>query len=195
MRQRGRAPFAANTPTGKAQMQLYAARSNGFPRRLAAGVFIAILTSSFTGAAWGQAPARTKFDAWELRCETPTGETAEQCALTQAVKAEDAANVSLGVMIAKTKDSKDAVLRVIAPMSVFLLNGVSLKIDQTDIGRAPFFRCAPSGCLADTILDDKLIEQLKNGKIATLVIYLTPYEGIRHLLMLKGFKEGFEKLQ
>ena len=176
-------------------MQLYAACSDGFLGRLAAGVFFAVLTGSFTGAAWGQAPVRTKFDAWELRCETPTGETAEQCALTQTVKAEDAANVSLGVMIAKPKEAKNGVLRVIAPMSVFLLNGVSLKIDQTDIGRAPFFRCAPSGCLADMMIDDKLIEQLKNGKIATLAIYLTPYEGIRHLLMLKGFKEGYEKLQ
>ena len=176
-------------------MQLYAARSNGFPMRLAAGIFIAILTSSHFGAAWGQTPVRTKFDAWELRCETPTGETTEQCAMTQTVKAEDAANVSLGVMIAKPKELKYGVLRVIAPMSVFLLNGVSLKIDQTDIGRAAFFRCAPSGCLADLMIDDKLIEQLKNGKIATLVIYPTPYEGIRHLVMLKGFKEAYEKLQ
>jgi len=176
-------------------MQFYAACSDGFLGRLAAGVFFAVLTGSFTGAAWGQTPVRTKFDAWELRCETPSGETAEQCALTQTVKAEDAANVSLGVMIAKPKEAKNGVLRVIAPMSVFLLNGVGLKIDQTDIGRAPFFRCAPSGCLADMMIDDKLIEQLKSGKIATLVIYLTPYEGIRHLLMLKGFKEGYEKLQ
>jgi len=121
-------------------MQLYAACSDGFLGRLAAGVFFAVLTGSFTGAAWGQTPVRTKFDAWELRCEKPTGETAEQCALTQTVKAEDAANVSLGVMIAKPKEAKNGVLRVIAPMSVFLLNGVSLKIDQTDIGRAPFFR-------------------------------------------------------
>ncbi len=175
-------------------MQVYAARSDGIPRRLAAGIFIAILTGSFTGAAWGQAPVRTKFDAWELRCETPAGETAEQCAITQTVKGEETTNVSLGVMIAKAKDAKNGVLRVIAPMSTFLLNGVSLKIDQTDIGRAPFFRCAPSGCLADMMIDDKLIEQLKSGKIATVVIYLTPYEGIRHLVMLKGFKEAYEKL-
>ncbi len=194
MRQWGPAPFASKHADWKAQMQLYAPRSDGFPRRLAAGIFIAMLTSLFAGAAWGQAPVRTKFDAWELRCETPAGETAEQCAITQTVKAEDAANVNLGVMIAKPKDAKNGVLRVIAPMSVFLLNGVSLKVDQTDIGRAAFFRCAPSGCLADMMIDDKLIEQLKNGKIATLVIYLTPYEGIRHLFMLKGFKEAYEKL-
>jgi len=174
-------------------MKLCAPGLNGFLKTLVSGAFVAIFASSFAGAALGQG-SKTKFEAWELRCETPAGETSEQCALTQVVKAEDAANVNLGVMIAKPKDSKNGVLRVIAPMSVFLLNGVSLKIDQTDIGRASFFRCAPSGCLADMVIDDKLIEQLKNGRIATLVIYLTPYEGIRHLLMLKGFKEAYEKL-
>ncbi len=174
-------------------MKLYAA-SDSFLKRLAASIIVATLIGSFARAAEGQGPVKAKFEAWELRCETPAGETSEQCALTQTVKAEEAANVSLGVMVAKPKDAKNGLLRVIAPMSVFLLNGVSLKIDQTDIGRAAFFRCFPSGCLADVVIDDKLIEQLKNGKIATLVIYLTPYEGIRHLLMLKGFKEGYEKL-
>ncbi len=175
-------------------MKLHAAVSDKFLKSLVWGVFAVILTGSFAGAASGQEAVKTKFDAWELRCETPTGETAEQCALTQTVKAEDAANVSLAVMIVKPKEAKAGVLRVIAPMNVFLLNGVSLKVDQTDIGRAAFFRCFPSGCLADVALDAKLVEQLKTGKIATLVIYLTPYEGIRHQVMLKGFREGFEKL-
>jgi invasion protein IalB len=175
-------------------MKFCASGSDRFLKTLASVVFLATLTSPFTGAAFGQGAAKAKFEAWELRCETPAGETSEQCALTQTVKAEDAANVNLGVMIVRPKDAKNGLFRVIAPMSVFLLNGVSLKIDQTDIGRAAFFRCFPSGCLADVVIDDKLVEQLKNGKIATLVIYLTPYEGIRHLLMLKGFKEGYDKL-
>ncbi len=176
-------------------MKFYAADPDGFLKTLAAGVFVAILSSSFNGAAWGQGAVRTKFDAWELRCETSAGETSEICALTQTVRAEDAANVNLGVMIIKPKGAQNGVFRVIAPLSVFLPNGVSLKIDQTDIGRTGFFRCFPSGCLAEVIIDDKLIEHLKNGKIAVLVIYLSPYEGVRHLLMLKGFKEGYEKLR
>jgi len=158
------------------------------------GIFVAIAFGAFGGAAWGQGGVKTKFDAWELHCDTPVGETSEKCALTQTVRAEDAANVSLGVMMVKPKELKNGALRVVALLNVFLLNGVSLKIDQTDIGRAAFVRCSPSGCLADMAIDDRLLEQLKNGKIAMLVIYLTPYEGVRHLLMLDGFKQGYEKL-
>jgi len=175
-------------------MKLCAVNSDKFLKHLASSILAVILTGSFAGDVWGQGTIKTKFDAWELRCETPAGETSEQCALTQTIMAEDAGKTNLGVMILKPKGAQNGVFRVIAPMSVFLLNGVSLKIDQTDIGRVGFFRCFPSGCLAEVIIDDKLIEQLKSGKIATLVIYLTPYEGIRHLLMLKGFKEAYEKL-
>ena len=89
------------------------------------------------------ASIRAKFEAWELRCETPSGETSEQCALTQMVKAEDAANVSLGVMVAKPKDSKNGLLHVIAPLSVFLLNGVSLKSIKRTLAARPSLDALP----------------------------------------------------
>jgi len=176
-------------------MKFYAADPDRFVKTAVTGMFVAIAFGAFGGAAWGQGGVKTKFDAWELRCDTPAGETSEKCALIQTVRAEDTANVSLGVMMVKPKEAKNGVLRIIAPLNVFLLNGVSLKIDQTDIGRAAFSRCAPSGCLADMAIEDTLLEQLKNGKIAILVIYLTPYEGVRHLVMLKGFKDGYERLR
>jgi len=44
------------------------------------------------------------------------------------------------------------------------------------------------------IMEDKLIDQLKNGKIATFVIHQTPDEGIGLPLSLSGFKEGYAKL-
>ena len=80
-------------------------------------------------------------------------------------------------------------------MNVFLPNGVSLKINQTDVGRVGFLRCAPSGCIADVPIEDKLLEQLKTGKIATFVVYMTPYEGVRNLISLEGFKQGYERLR
>jgi invasion protein IalB len=76
-----------------------------------------------------------------------------------------------------------------------LRRNLSLKIDQTDIGRVGFVRCAPSGCIADAPIEDKLLDQLETGKIATLVVYMTPYEGVRNLFSLEGFKQGYERLR
>lgn len=155
---------------------------------LLAGLLISLPVS------FAEDKARPRFGAWELQCETPTGSKSEQCALTQTIRSEDKGSTSLGLVVVRPPEVNATVLPVIAPLSVYLINGVSLKIDQTDIGRVPFFRCTPGGCIADMPLDDKLLDQLNTGKIATLVIYVDPAEGLRHLAKLEGFKQGLQKL-
>ncbi len=156
----------------------------------------ALLASVIAGAgpAHAQGVVKSKFGDWEIRCETPAGASAEQCALIQSVAAEDKANVNLVVIVLKTSDGKSRLLRVIAPLGVLLPSGLGLNIDQTKIGSAGFVKCLPTGCVAEVVMDDKLVEQLKNGKTATFVIHQTPDEGIGLPLALNGFKEGYAKL-
>ena len=85
-------------------------------------------------------------------------------------------------------------LRVIAPLGVLLPSGLGLKVDQTDIGRAGFVRCLPTGCVAEVVMEDKLLDQMKAATNATFVIFQTPEEGIGIPLALNGFKDGFDKL-
>jgi invasion protein IalB len=149
----------------------------------------------FAGAAaQAQGVVKSKHGDWELRCETPPGASREQCALLQSVAAEDKPNVNLVVIVLKTADGKSRLLRVIAPLGVLLPNGLGLKIDQADIGRAGFVRCLPTGCVAEVIMEDKLIDQMRTGQTATFIIYQTPEEGIGIPLNLAGFKDGYEKL-
>ena len=77
---------------------------------------------------------------------------------------------------------------------MLLPSGLGLKIDQADIGRAGFVRCLPSGCVAEVVMEDKLIQQLSTGTTATFIIFQTPEEGIGIPLSLNGFKDGFAKL-
>jgi hypothetical protein len=148
----------------------------------------------------GQTPAlaqgvvKSKFGDWELRCETPPGASREQCALLQSVAAEDKPNVNLVIIILKTADNKSRLLRVIAPLGVLLPAGLGLKIDQIDVGRAGFVRCLPSGCVAEVVIEDGLLEQLSKGQTGTFIIFNTPEEGIGIPLPLAGFREGYDKL-
>ena len=98
------------------------------------------------------------------------------------------------VIVLKTSDGKSRLLRVIAPLGVLLPAGLGLKIDETDVGRAGFVRCLPSGCVAEVVMDDKLVEQMAVGQSATFIIFNTPEEGIGIPLVLAGFKDGFGKL-
>lgn len=155
---------------------------------------IGLLLAAGAPGAFCQGAVKSKHGEWELRCETPPGAAREQCALLQSVTAEDRPNISLMVIVLKTADGKNRLLRVIAPLGVLLPSGLGLKIDDADVGRAGFVRCVPTGCVAEVVMEEKLIEQMKNGQKATFIIFQTPEEGIGIPLSMAGFKEGFDAL-
>jgi invasion protein IalB len=162
---------------------------------LAAGLVVAIIACGFGGSpALAQGAVKSVHGDWQIRCETPPGAQGEQCALFQAVVAEDRPNVGITVLVLKTADQKSRLMRVRAPLPVLLPAGLGLKIDQVDVGRAGFMRCLPNGCYAEVVMDDALISKLRTGQTATFFIFMTPEEGIGFPMSLKGFGEGYDKL-
>lgn len=152
------------------------------------------LTAAASGGAQAQGVVRSVHGEWQIRCDTPPGAQSEQCVLLQSVQADDRPNVGLTVIVLKTADQQSRLLRVLAPLGVLLPSGLGLKIDDTDVGRAGFVRCVPNGCVAEVVMDDKLINQLRSGQNATFIVFQTPEEGIGIPLSLKGFGEGFDAL-
>jgi invasion protein IalB len=166
--------------------------------RLPALALVPALAVTFVMGASGQALAQGAVKSvhkdWQIRCDTPPGAKAEQCALIQSVTAEDRANIGLTVIVLKTADQKSKLMRVVAPLGVLLPSGLGLKIDNADVGRAGFVRCLPNGCIAEVVMDDELIKKLRTGKTSTFIIFQTPEEGIGFPMSLAGFGEGYDKL-
>ena len=150
---------------------------------------------NYAPQAMAQGVVKQKFSDWEMRCETPPGASRETCALVQSVAAEDRPNINLVVIAFKTADGKNRLMRIISPLGVLIPKGIGLRIDSVDVGSTGFVRCLPTGCVAEVIMDDKLIDQLKTGKTATFIIFQTPEEGIGIPLTLGGFKDGFEQIK
>ena len=161
---------------------------------LAATALAIVAMAGTAENAAGQGAVKSVHSDWQVRCDTPPGAQGEQCALIQSVTAEDRANVGLTVIVLKTADQKSRLMRVVAPVGVLLPSGLGLKIDQADVGRAGFVRCLPNGCVAEVIMDDNLVKQLRSGQTATFIIFQTPEEGIGFPMSLKGFGEGYDKL-
>jgi invasion protein IalB len=161
---------------------------------LGAAALLFALAMTFGAPALAQGAVRSVHGDWQIRCDTPPGAQSEQCALMQSVTAEDRPNVGLTVIVLKTADQKARLMRVVAPLGVLLPSGLGLKIDNNDVGRAGFVRCLPNGCVAEVVMEDKLIEQMRNGQTSTFIIFQTPEEGIGFPMSLKGFGEGFDKL-
>src|SRR5450432_2523372 len=153
-----------------------------------------LAVAAFPGTAFAQGAVKSVHGDWQIRCETPPGAQSEQCALFQSVVAEDRANVGITVLVLKTADQKSRLMRVQAPLGVLLPAGLGLKIDNVDVGRAGFVRCLPRGCVAEVVMDEKLLGQLRTAKTATFIIFETPEEGIGFPMGLKGFGDGYDKL-
>jgi invasion protein IalB len=158
---------------------------------LAAGAIAAGLTG-LPSAALAQGAVKATHGDWQMRCETPAGAKSEQCALVQNVAAEDRPAITLLVIVLKTADQKSRLLRIVAPLGVLLPSGLGLKIDDKDIGRAGFVRCLTTGCVAEVIMDENLLGQLKSGKNATFIVFQTPEEGVGIPVSLDGFAKGVE---
>jgi len=156
----------------------------------------ALLAGSAFASAGAQAQGALKdtYGDWQVRCEQPPGAPAEQCALVQNVTAEDRENVGLTVIFLKTADGQVELLRVLAPLGVLLPSGLGLVVDEEDVGRAGFVRCLPNGCIAEVVLEEDLLTQLRAGEMATFIIFQTPEEGIGIPISLSGFGEGFDAL-
>lgn len=174
-----------------------------FPSRLrsaalGAGAVLAALALA-SGYASAQQPqqsgtVRSTHGAWSIVCDTPAESRFEQCAMMQNVIAADEADLGLSIVVLKTADKKAQILRVLAPLGVLLPNGLGLHVDDKDMGRAYFVRCFPDGCYAEVIMEQSLIDTLKNGEVARFVVFKTPEQGIAVPVDLDGFAEGFEAL-
>ena len=133
---------------------------------------------------------RSQHGDWQLVCKPPPpGAKAETCALVQSVTAEDRGNVGLTVYVQKFSNGAK-VLRVFAPLGVLLPPGLGLKIDNQDVGNAPFLRCHTFACYAQVVIDDALIAKLKAGKQAVFIIFQTEEAGIGIPISLSGFDKA-----
>jgi invasion protein IalB len=136
---------------------------------------------------------RSIHDQWQVRCQLAGTPPQDQCAVIQSVTAEDRPAVGMTVILLRSTDKK-IMLRVVAPLGILMPSGLGLKIDGKDIGRAGFVRCLANGCIAEVIVDDALLGQLKGGKVAQFIIFQTAEEGIGIPISLAGLAAGLGDL-
>ena len=143
-----------------------------------------------------------KHDDWTLTCEKkavpqPDGTTKRPCAMLQSTQHTERKNVSLTLVLIKgMKDGKpNTMMRVIAPIGVFLPTGVALEIDGAAVGRVPFTRCLPQVCIAFAEASPPTLSKMRKGGKANFIIYEAPGLGMTLELSLNGFTAAWNHLQ
>jgi invasion protein IalB len=152
------------------------------------------LSTSASPPTASEPPVLSTHGDWQIRCDTPAGSQNKQCALMQSFTDKTRENVGLTVVVLQMPDGRSHFMRILAPLGVLIPPGLGLRIDQLDMGRTGFVRCTDKGCIAEVILDDTLLNTLRNGKTATFFISQKPEEGIGMPISLNGFGPGFDAL-
>ena len=106
----------------------------------------------------------------------------------QSVTAEDRPNVGLTVVFYKAIGEDKKLLRVVVPLGVLLPTGLGLKIDNQDVGNAPFLKCGKRGCVAEVVLQNEVIDKLKKGTNAMFIIFDIARSRHRHTGQLAGLR-------
>ncbi len=171
-------------------------------------------TNNFGPRAQGQAPGAGQANLpapelisthgeWKVQCEgVPEGQKSEsgdpkkQCGMMQTVKNEKNPKIGLTLVLVKSKqkDKEIIMMRVMAPIGVFLPTGVALEIDGAAVGRVPFTRCLPQICIAFAEAQPETLDKLRKGTAANFIIYEAPGLGLPMKISLSGFSAAFEAL-
>ena len=168
---------------------------------LVAGTVAGLGGTLASDEAWAQGtravPGRvvSRHGAWTVVCDTPPGAEREQCGATQSVVSEERPDLGIDVTVFETADRAARILRVLAPLGVFLPPGLGLDLDGEDLGRAVFARCVAGGCEANVVMDEALLSRLRGGTRATFIVFQTPETGTGFPVDLDGLDEAYSALE
>lgn len=140
--------------------------------------------------------------AWKVQCESGAPaqdgqpEGARSCGMVQSTKSEKNPKATLTLVLVKSKqgDKTITMMRILAPIGVFLPTGVALEIDGNAVGRVPFTRCMPQICMAFAEASPETLGKLKKGNAANFIIYEAPGLGLPMKLSLDGFSAAMDEL-
>jgi invasion protein IalB len=133
--------------------------------------------------------------AWQIQCsDDKSGK--KTCGMVQVTRSEKNPKVGLSLVIVRAKQGEKNVImmRVLAPIGVYLPTGVALEVDGAAVGRAPFTRCRPQICEALAEASPETLEKMKKGTAANFIVYEAPGLGVPMKISLEGFSAGLESL-
>jgi invasion protein IalB len=146
-------------------------------------------------AAAPAAQAVATHGAWQIQCSADK-DGKKTCGMVQVTRSEKNPKVGLSLIIVRAKqgDKEVIMMRVMAPIGVYLPTGVALEVDGAAVGRVPFTRCRPQICEALAEASPETLAKMKKGTAANFIVYEAPGLGVPMKISLEGFSAGLENL-
>jgi invasion protein IalB len=140
--------------------------------------------------------ASGKSDSATAAADTTQPQTKRLCGMIQSAHDEKRPQLGLTLYISRIKQGEKVLtqMRILAPIGVWLPQGVGLDIDGQAIGSMPYSNCLPQVCLARAETSADTLDKFKKGTVANFFIYAGPGAGVPLKISLKGFGKALEAL-
>lgn len=143
-----------------------------------------------------------KHGDWEVQCaDAPKGadgaEGQKSCGMIQTAKDEKNPNIGISVIVSKLKrgDQPAVLMRVMAPIGVYLPTGIPVEIDGAALpNRLTFTRCLPRVCEGFGEASPESLAKFMKGGEAVFYLYDRPGNGFPLRISLKGFAKALAEL-
>lgn len=143
----------------------------------------------------GQTYVRETFTDWQIRCVKQEVEAEEPCQMYQLLRdAEGNSVAEFSAFALPPGQQAVAGATVITPLETALTRGVLFAVDDALPLGYEFDFCSTLGCYARLGLTEDLIDQMKNGAIATVQIvpFLDQTQVVEVSVSLKGFTAAYQ---
>jgi invasion protein IalB len=142
--------------------------------------------------------------SWAVECsevQIPEGQpkppVTKSCGMVQTSKNEKIDSLAITVIVNQVKSGEKTVtvMRVLAPIGVFLPTGIPVEIDGAALpNRLQFTQCAPRVCEAMGEFSEETLTKFKKGDKSTFYIYAKAGSGIPMNVSLDGFGAAVAEL-
>jgi len=142
------------------------------------------------------ASVKSTHGSWTVRCFAPS-----ECVMTQRHR-RTPSTADAVLTIIRPQGLNDpqgnqvqALAEIIVPLGVYLPNGIGLQVDGREPRAAPFERCISDGCVVRAPITGTMLDQLKAGGTANLILSGSPTQVVNIPISLSGFTAAFNDLQ
>jgi invasion protein IalB len=142
------------------------------------------------------AAASGKGDSTTAKADPAKPQTRRICGMIQSARDEKRPQLGVTLYISRIRQGEKTLtqMRIMAPIGVWLPQGVGLDIDGQAIGSMPYSNCLPQVCLARAETSPETLDKFKKGSVANFFIYAGPGAGVPLKISLKGFGKALEAL-
>lgn len=171
-------------------------RTQLFIRAAAPLLWLSCLMYSTT-AATAEADSEQQFGDWSKRCVAGDAPNSSACHIYQrvVVEGEDDNEKAVQLSLGYSPDESNPVAVIRMPLGLWLLNGITLAVDDIPGQRFPVQVCASAGCQTTLRLEPEMVDTLKNGQQLFITTYNVRREAVRVPLSLDGFAKALDTLQ